>query len=115
MSTIKSFIKEAVARIGGDTAQVTAQKNYRKATSAIKSQVAALQAKEVDEEAAVEQAQENLSNAKFPTTLLTDNKSYVSGIQYAQDALVRAQDALEATRASIKYFSGLLVSFDEEV
>lgn len=112
---MKSFLKEVIARVAGDEAEVVAQKNYRKATSAVKSQVAALQAKEVDDEAAVEQAQENLDNATYPTTPITDNKAYVAGIQRAYDALQKAEDELVATRDSIDFFSSLLEGFDKEV
>lgn len=115
MKKMKSFIKEVVARVAGDQAEVVAQKNYRKATSAVKSQIAALQAKEVDDEAAVEQANENLENAKFPVTPITDNKTYVSSIKRYQDNVDAAAQALEDTRSSIAYFQALLEDFDAEV
>jgi hypothetical protein len=110
----KSFLKEVIARVKGDQAEVVAQKNYRKATSAINSQLATLKAKEVDDEAAVDQAKENLDNAKFPTTLISDNKYYVGDIKKQFDALEQAKETLTATRDSIKYFESLLVEFDVE-
>lgn len=115
MKKMKSFIKEVVARVAGDQAEVVAQKNYRKATSAVKSQIAALQAKEVDDEASVDTANENLEIAKFPTLAITDNKSYISNIKYYQDAIDKANDTLASTRESIAYFEALLASYDKEV
>lgn len=112
---MKSFIKEVAARITGDNAEATAQKNYRKATSAIDVQVHTLKAKLVDQEAAVETATENLENAQFPTSLITDNSYYVSNIKSQYDNLEAKKEALEATKNSIAFFEGLLVKFDAEV
>lgn len=112
MGNVTSFVKEVLARLSGNEGQVVAEKNYRKAKSAINSQLAALRAKEVDEESAVENAEEQLHNAKYPTDLIDDNKYYVQNIVAAETKLKSAQNSLEETRTSIEYFDALLKEFD---
>ena len=108
MSTVSNFIKEVTARLKGDEAGVIAAKVERKALSAINGQLAALKAKQVDDETAVEDAQEALNNAIFPTAVFSDNRWYVTSIQNAQDRLESAQLNLEATKESIAFFEDLL-------
>ena len=57
---VTNFIKEVTARLKGDEAGVIAAKVERKALSAINGQLAALKAKLVDDETAVEDAEEAL-------------------------------------------------------
>ena len=108
MSNVSNFIKEVTARLKGDEAGVIAAKVERKALSAINGQLAALKAKQVDDETAVEDAQEALNNAIFPTAVFSDNRWYVTSIQNAQDRLESAQADLVATMESIAFFEGLL-------
>lgn len=108
MSTVSNFIKEVTARLKGDEAGVIAAKVERKALSAINGQLAALKAKLVDDETAVEDAQEAFNNAIFPTAVFTDNRGYVTSIQSAQERLESAQLNLEDTKESIAFFEGLL-------
>lgn len=106
-----SFVKQVVARLKGDDAEVTAQKIARKAISAVEGQLAALNAKQVDLEGTVEDGIEALNNAKYPTTMITDNQSYIRQIQNAQRDLDQAQDELKDVEDSIKYFQDLLKGF----
>lgn len=108
MSTVSNFIKEVTARLKGDEAGVIAAKVERKALSAINGQLAALKAKLVDDETAVEDAQEALNNAIFPTSVFTDNRGYVTSIQSAQERLESAEVDLESTKESIAFFEDLL-------
>jgi hypothetical protein len=110
MSKVSNFIKEVTARLKGDEAGVVAAKVERKALSAINGQLAALKAKLVDDETAVEDAQEAFNVAVFPTAVFTDNRSYVSGIQYAQGVLDAKEAELESTKESIAYFEALLTN-----
>ena len=82
---VTNFIKEVTARLKGDEAGVIAAKVERKALSAINGQLAALKAKLVDDETAVEDAEEALNNAIFPTSVFTDNAMYVRNIQSRQE------------------------------
>lgn len=112
MNKLSNFAKEVMSRLKGDENGVIAAKNERKATSAINGQLAALKAKQVDDENAVEEAKETLSNAKYPTTLITDNKNYLQNIKYAQEAFDNATETLKQTNDSIAYFEALLKEFE---
>jgi hypothetical protein len=105
-----SFVKEVVARLSGDNDEAVAQKVARKAMSALEGQVAALKSKIVDDEQALEDAQEALGNAIYPTTVFTDNKAYCKGIATAQAAVDAKQETLDETKASIAFFTKLLDS-----
>jgi hypothetical protein len=105
------FAKEVLARLKGDDAKAIAEKNARKAMSAVEGQLAALKAKEVDLENTLEDAQENLANAKYPTDMITDNQNYIRNIKKAQEMLDNAEQDLKDVKDSINYFDNLLKSF----
>lgn len=107
----KLFVKEVVARLKGDDAEVKASKIARKALTSVESQIAALRSKEVDLESAVEDKQEALKAAKYPTEQITDGQTYIRSIKNAQDSLDKSVEELEAVKESIEYFTGLLESF----
>jgi hypothetical protein len=115
MGKVKSYLREVGARLKGDEKQVIAEKNYRKATSAINGQIAALKAKEVNDEDAVENATDVLNSIKYPTTLIHTPQAYVRDVVSAQETLDAAKASLEATRASIKFNEDLLEDFNKEV
>lgn len=106
-----TFIEQVVAKLKGDDAGVLAAKIARKAISAVDSQLAALRAKEVDLENSVQDAEEALNTAKFPTEMINDAKRYISGIQSAESALETAKEDLANVVASIKYFEALVASY----
>jgi hypothetical protein len=105
---VTNFIKEVTARLKGDEAGVVAAKVERKALSAINGQLAALKAKLVDDETAVEDAEEALNNAIFPTSVFTDNGFYVRNIQSRQEDLDTAKATLDSTKETIAYFENLV-------
>lgn len=107
----KLFIKEVIARIKGDDAEVMATKIARKAMVAVESQIAALRSKEVDVESVVEDREEALSNAKFPIEQIRDSQEYIQGISSTQSELDEAKVELENVKESILYFQGLLKQF----
>ena len=102
------FVNEVLARLKGDDSEALANKISRKAISALQGQVAALDAKQVDDENALEDAQEALNNTIYTTTLFSDNKAYCESIVRAQTTVDNKQDGLDATKASITYFKGVL-------
>jgi hypothetical protein len=113
MNKVSNFIKEVTARLKGDEAGVVAAKVERKAQSAINGQLAALRAKLVDDETAVEDAEEAFNTAVFPTSVFTDNRHYVTQIQSANTRLEEAKDQLEATKEAIAFFEKLVAeNFD---
>ncbi len=108
MTKVSNFIKEVTARLKGDEAGVVAAKVERKAQSAINGQLAALRAKLVDDETAVEDAEEAFNTAVFPTSVFTDNRHYVTQIQSANTRLEAAKEELEATKEAIAFFEKLV-------
>ena len=114
MSSVKKgklFMKEVIARLKGDDAEVKASKIARKAMVSVESQIAALRSREVDVESKVEDCVEELHNAKFPIELIRDNQSYIKGISDAQAKLDSSAEELEDVRESIVYFQELLEQF----
>lgn len=105
------FIKEVISRISGDDKAALAAKISRKAISAIEGQLASLKAKEVDDENAVEDAQENLNNALYPTEMFSNNKGYCERIVAAQENLEQAEEILQQTKDSILFFISILGKF----
>lgn len=109
---LKHFIEEVVARLKGDDNGVIAAKNARKAESALNGQIQALKSALVDEESSVEDANEALANAKFPTTLISNNQAYVDKIRDAQEDYDETVERMAGTEASIDYFEKLKLSFE---
>ena len=107
----QAFIKEVTARLKGDVEGVIAAKNARKAISAVDSQLASLKSAIVDAETAIEDAVENLGNAKYPTVLITNNREYIEGIKNAQEKLDEAKDFLASLNDSVAYFEDLLSTY----
>ena len=77
VSKASLFFKECVARIKGDDAEAKAAKVARKAVSAIASQIGAQKTKIVDDEIAVENAQEAFNNTLYPSEVQNDNREYI--------------------------------------
>jgi len=115
MSTITSFAKEILSRLKGDEQGVIAAQNERKANSALLGTIAALNAKVVDQEELVKDAEDALQEAKYPTTKITDNGSYVSKIQQKQALLDNAKEELENTTKSLSYWNTLVAEFTAQV
>lgn len=107
----KLFIAQVVAKLKGDDNQELAAKIARKGLSAVDAQLAALRAKEVDLEGSLEDANDALNNAKFPTTMITDNSAYIRGIQAAQERKDQAETNLKDVQDSLTYFENLLKEF----
>jgi hypothetical protein len=113
---IKSFLKQTFAALAGNTDKVIAEKNYRKATAVIKSQISSLEfQKELDEQA-VEDAVEALNDAKYPNTPIgSDGGPYLSKIHECNDILISAKDELAETEKAIAFNQALLAEFDTPV
>lgn len=65
----------------------------------------------MDDENAVEDALENLNSALYPTEMFSNNKGYCEKIVYAQEALDEAEEMLQQTKDSIKFFNSILAKF----
>lgn len=111
-SNVKSFVKQVLAQLQGNEDQVVAEKNYRKATSAVKGQISSLESKQVDAEIALDEAKEALHSAKYPTKLIKDTSDYVRNVAKKQEAVDSAQEELESINESLKFFTKLNKEFD---
>lgn len=114
MSTVKSYVKQVLAQLTGDQNAVVAERNYRTAKASVKGQVAALEARLVKEETAVEKANEDLFKAKYPTTEISDGEYYLENIVSAQETADYAQAKLDSTNKSIEFFKNLSEEFEVE-
>lgn len=106
-----NFEKEVRSKLNGENTDSKVSKIARKCVSGIEGQIAALKGKQIDDENAVEDANERLNSTIYPTELPTDNKKYCLSIVAAQAALDEAKEQLELTKESIKYFNELLEKF----
>lgn len=105
----KLFVNQVLARLKGDNDEALATKIARKALSNIQGQIAALEAKLVNDEIQVEEAQEALDTRVYPTTLQgVEPSSYAANIQQADYNLKVAVENQKATQDSIEFFKNLL-------
>ena len=92
---MKSFVKEVVAIIKGDDAEVTGQKILRQADSALKTQIASLTGDTIALEDKVEDAKEKLRLARVNNgVIIADRNQYISNLLYAKNSLTDAEDTL---------------------
>lgn len=112
---VKSFIKQAVAVITGDDATATAEKIYRAAVSANKSQIAALEGATIDLEDKVEEAKEALVAARLNGgRKIEDRNLYSQSVLAAHNRVIKAEEALEAHKTKIAFFESELVALEKE-
>lgn len=102
-----TFIAAIAAKIKGDGSDAKASRIGRKAVSAVRGQIAGLEAKLVDAQMAVETAKENLENAIYTTSEITDGQRYCQSIANAQQNLQMAENSLKEVEDSISFFKGI--------
>lgn len=114
-SKFSNYAKTVIALINGDGAEVIALANERKAQSALKGQISALESKEVNDEDSLSDAQEYFRKVFAPATKIGEQTSYILNLKSARDKVVKAQDNLDDTRESLKFYRGLLATEFEVV
>ena len=93
---MKSFVKQVVAVLKGDDAEVTGQKILRGADSALKTQIASLNGDTISLEDNVETAKETLTLARINGgNIISDRNMYVANLLEAKNKLTDAEEALE--------------------
>ena len=107
----KLFVETVMARLTGDQDKVIATRNARLAIAATKGQLSALDGELVKKEIAMELAEENLTEAKYPTTAIGDGEDYINAIKVAQDAYDTASEDVDSVAAAIVYFQAQLEEF----
>lgn len=93
----KSFVKEVITLLQGDTAEVTAQRILRQVDSAFKTYIPSLEGDIMSLEDSVDAAKENLRLTKLNHGQeITDKKSYISALIIAKNRLTEAEEELQS-------------------
>ena len=95
---MNSFVKQFIATVKGDTTEAQAQKSWRSAESALKTQIASKEGDTISFEDAVEVAKERLEMARINNGAPIESKDralYISNLFSAKNALTDAQYDLE--------------------
>lgn len=104
MTNVKSFMSQLLAYLKGDDAQAKAERIYRKAKAALKSQLATLEAETLKKQDAVEAATEQLDLARMNHgALIEDYNRYVSNLVNAKNRLTEAEEDLKNHEAAVAF------------
>ena len=104
MNKLNAFVKEFKAIIVGDDAEALGFKNWRKAESGLKVQIAALNGDIIAKEDALENAQENLVKARVNYGKeISDRDAYISNLIEAKENLKQAEKQLAAHKETIAF------------
>lgn len=113
---MKSFVKQFVALVEGDSAEATAQKTFRAADSSINTHIAVLTGDLIAKEDAVTAAEENLQRAKVNNgQMIIDRDQYIKNLFHAKNTLVEAEEALDDHIAKIEFLSSVQTELEAEV
>lgn len=116
MSTIKSIIKQTIARVTGDTATVIGEKNYRLAKAAISSELHNLNGLTVELEQSLEDAKENSEKAFCNNGVVIESRpGYVAALLTAENGVTLAENAIEKHKKKIAVLEAKLAQLEEEV
>jgi len=110
---IKSYVKQTLAFLAGDSETVQAERNWQRAVGHVKGQLAALDAQQPDLEIKVSEASDNLTKAKYGVEI-TSAKQYLIGIINAKEALEQAEQDVKDLEESREFYKGLLEEFLKE-
>lgn len=115
-STVKSFVKSFVAIVTGDDNTAKAEKAFRQAQSALKTQISSLNGDTITFEDAVETAQESKSTARVNNgNPISDRNTYVENLLRADNSVVSAQKVLETHKKKIAFLEGELKALEQDV
>lgn len=113
MSQVNSFVKQFVAIIKGDDAEVSAQKAWRQAQSGLKTHIASLEGDTIKFEDNVTDAQENLAAARVNSGQPISNRdNYVSSLVAARNRVTAATKAHTDHLAMIAFLKEELVALE---
>ena len=104
MNKLNAFVREFKAIIVGDDAEALGFKNWRKAESGLKVQIAALNGDIIAKEDALENAQENLVKARVNYGKeISDRDAYIESLIKAKESLKAAEKQLSAHKETIAF------------
>lgn len=111
MTKVNSFVKQFIAAVTGDDAEVKAQKAFRSADSALKVQIASLKGDVIKLEDDVENATETLAKAKINGGNTISNRDYyVEQLVEAKNSLTRTEKALKDHNTKLAFLEETLAS-----
>lgn len=109
LSKISNFVKLVIATIKGDEAEATALKIQKKATAALRAQIAVKQSTTLTLEDTVESAVEALASARINNgNVISDNTNYIHNLLRAKTTLDAAEIALEDHLETIAFLQAEL-------
>lgn len=112
---IKSIVKQVVAQLKGDDAEVIAQKIYRQADSALKTHIANMKGNLIEAEDRAETASEHAKSAlSNHAQLITDRTKYVDNLLSADADLKLANEELAYLKETINFLEEKLVELNQE-
>lgn len=114
---VLSFVNQFAAFVTGDTATVQGEKNYRRADSALKTQIARLKGDVISLEDKIETAKEKAKNAlvNFGNPIADDGRdAYVEQLIRTDNELKKAEKDLEKHNATIAFLEIKLAEVNEE-
>lgn len=112
---VSSFINQFIATVKGDDAQAQAEKNWRKANSALKSAIPSSEGDTIRFEDELETAKEALKKAKVNYgNDITNPSAYIEGLLRARQAVEDAQENLELHLKKVAILNEELESLSSE-
>lgn len=113
---VKSFVKSFVAKIQGDDATARAEKAFRQADSAIRTQINSLNGDTISKEDAVTEAKERQAEARINNGApITNRDAYVRALLDAKNVVTQAEEALEKHNSKIVFLQSELDALTAEV
>lgn len=105
----ESFVKQFMAVLKGDTDEVVAQKVYRQANAALEAQIACLKGDTIAKEEALENAKENLENARVNNGCLIINRNaYVENLVQRKNHYEDKKEELELHLETLSFLESEL-------
>ena len=111
---VNSFINQFVAELKGDDAKVQAEKEWRRAKSALTTQISLKEGETVGYEDAVEEAKEKLEKSLIAFGEKVNKDTYVNNILEAKNGLVDAEDKLEQHSEELQFLRECLENLQKE-
>jgi molecular chaperone DnaK (HSP70) len=106
------FVKQIIAKMSGDNATDVAIYNYRMAKKAFEQGILTKQVEELKAQGDVDAAASALDDAMKPTVKIADTEAYLKNVVFCQNALTKAEEALEAIQNTIADFKSKLENLD---
>lgn len=114
---MNSFVKQFIATVKGDTTEAQAQKSWRSAESALKTQIASKEGDTISFEDRVEIAKENLNMARINGGVPIDAQhraAYISNLFDAKNDLTDAEYELKMHLEEIAFLKEEYANLQKE-